>query len=597
MRELASAEIDRSHFGPGGGYSDKARASDEQVLVSGPALADPPPDGAALFAFDRPSALKTEGNLVLVKSDQKLLISDFSGSVPAKLSRLTGPGWYGGGQLLLAGDRALILIPARQSPVRTELVLVDLHDPRRPAILQQETIQGEYLTAARSDGMFRVVVRSTPDIHSAWSAKGDPLPASQLKAKAARFTPNDWLPTRQIMDASGATTSSGPLLDCTQVRRPAQDVGAELLTVLTIDPAGDDALAAAAPIGIVTGSDVVTFSPARLLVATTAAQGDAHTSIHEFDVTQRETEYLGSGTVDGYVDDPGAMSPRAGILRVVTTTVAPWQGEQDYGPSAAHAITVLTEKPGGLVPTATATITIAPRKLGVIRWFDDLLAVAPRPVRPEHFGVTENTDFNAGSGPLRLVDLLDPTEPEIAAALDLPDDTAQLVPFGAGHVVAIGTRPAAPAVNSTPVISTYDLADLKAPKKLDSLGLGTGTLFGDDALAWPSRNLIVAVGSAGIDSVCAGGDRCLAPTPAVCEQAGGCRAYEQDPRAALGAVGITVGADGRLQVTRWVTGHRGFGPVLRVGDHLAVLSLVGVTMLDPDLTALGTVPIRKAAQP
>jgi hypothetical protein len=225
------------------------------------------------------------------------------------------------------------------------------------------------------------------------------------------------------------------------------------------------------------------------------------------------------------------------------------------------------------------------------------LAVAPRPVRPTYLGVTENTDFNAGSGPLRLVDVSDPTEPANAGTVDLPDDTAQLVQLGDGHMVAIGTRPTAPAITSKPVISSYDLTDIKAPKKLESIGLGTGTLFANDAFAWPTRHQIIAIGSAAIGSKCASGDRCVPPTSAVCKQVGGCRAYEQQPLEAQGVVSVTVDADGRLHVTRWLTGHRGFGQVLRVGDHLALLSLVGVHMLNPDLTVLGTVPIRKASQP
>jgi hypothetical protein len=616
MREVASAEIDRTGYGLQNLTSNQARTSDERVRIAGPTAPDPAADGSTTSGFDTPSATKTNGRLVLTKSFSKLLVSDFSGSAPVKLSQVTDVG--ADGSILLAGDRALVLAPGPGGD-HTTLSLVDLHDPTHPVVVQKEVIAAAYLAAAETGGVFRVAVSSTAALTAYANGKLS-YSAEQLKGQAAELATPQWLPHRQVTDAAGKTVVDGPLLDCTQVRRPPEDAGAELLTVLTIDPTRPDALFAAAPVGVLAGGDLVAFSPTRMVVGTTGGWGasqnehvgggaastpaplprDPHTRLHAFDVAGGATKYLGSGEIPNFVDGPGAISPRDGVLRVVTTTVPPWWFDRtDGSTSATRGVTVLGERSGRLVTLGSTTIATVPQKLGVIRWFDDFVAVAPRSPQQRGNPLSVAYDANKGSGPLRLVDLSDPTSPRERGNLDLADGESQLVALGGGRLVAIGTRPVGPAVQDQSEVVTFDLSGPGAPKRLDSIGLGTGSLFDDRAVFWPSRHLIVALGNLTVGSSCGAGQRCVAPTPAVCDQAGGC--VDSNPpdgtRQAAGAVGITVDENGKLAVVGWATGHGGFSQLLRVGDHFAVCSLVGVSMLDQNFHVLGTVPIRQASQP
>jgi hypothetical protein len=71
MREVASAEIDRTGYGLQNLTSNQARTSDVRVRIAGPTAPDPAADGSTTSGFDTPSATKTNGRLVLTKSFSK----------------------------------------------------------------------------------------------------------------------------------------------------------------------------------------------------------------------------------------------------------------------------------------------------------------------------------------------------------------------------------------------------------------------------------------------------------------------------------------------------------------------------------------------
>ena len=152
---------------------------------------------------------------MIAKSDQKFWVYDFTGDKPVQRGSLGLPG----GPFLLLGDRALVVTPTfdtstdlelneqmnepKDPPARHVLLkLVDLKDPDRPKVLQTEVLAGELVSASAQGGVARIVVSSDP---------------RRVRPDAPG---GGWLPTRQIRDGNGQPTATGPLLACTDIRRP-----------------------------------------------------------------------------------------------------------------------------------------------------------------------------------------------------------------------------------------------------------------------------------------------------------------------------------------------------------------------------------------
>lgn len=341
MREQLLAQLDQRGYA-GSGAPQGARTSDVRTRVAGAAPADPSPTGSTGFAT--PAPMVTDGHLVLVKSDQKLLVADFDGAKPVQRGTLTGPALRGGGQLLLAGDRVLIVIPGWTSPARTRLTLVSLRDPAHPSLVGSELVAGYLLAATAHNAVIRIVQSADPEVPVDQYAKPGHEKEQRAKVRAGIESADaaTWLPKRQITDGPGATSGEEPLLDCTSMYHPAEAAGTAVVSVLTIDPTRDDALAAAESFGVLADGRQVNASPDRIYLASTRGWGspqeegsgreptplplpeNPRTQIHVFDAAGRGTDYLGSGSVPNYVDGAGAMSGREGTLRVVTTSLPPW---------------------------------------------------------------------------------------------------------------------------------------------------------------------------------------------------------------------------------------------------------------------------------
>ncbi len=375
-----------------------------------------------------PDLLATDGRDVFLTTGDKIRIFDFSGPAPAKRSALP---LRHPGELLLAGNRLLTVghVYAEAGPPQSRLSLVDVSDRDHPTLVQEHVVGGQVVSAGLSNGIVRVVFSTVPD------------------------ETHGWLPTREITDAAGKPVEVGPLLACTDIRRPADESGSDLLTVVSIDPARDDAFVAGSSVGIVAGGDIVAASASRLFVASTpdwdaapptdqatAPPAGVRSQIHAFDTTRPATTYLSSTTVENHVAGAAGMSARGGVLRVVSSNFPGWWFDPGAKTAREYAVSTVGEQDGHLMPFGSTPVDVPARPLGVIRWFDDLLALAPRfdGELAILLGNHSNSVYNRMSGPLRLVDLSDSYAPRDAATLDLPVDTAELRPVGNGRLVTVG---------------------------------------------------------------------------------------------------------------------------------------------------------------
>jgi hypothetical protein len=442
---------------------------------------------------DEADLAKTDGRLLVTARDRRLVVMDVSGDRPKARGSVVLPGQRAL-ELLLAGDRAIVVGTAdsrvrylddersasgRGTSELTTLSIVDLSDPDRPRIVSSEEISARYLSARMTGGTVRMVFASTPDVignldrdrYYDGPSRFDDEFIDDTRARLARIPGEDWLPIRRDVDRDARTVDEAPLLDCSDVRYPVTDSGMDLLTVLSIDTGVVDALEQAAATGLIGSGELVYATQDKLFVATTDGgwfdssrngdrwlneparrDGRVSTRVHSFDITGPDVEYLASGRVDGYLYGRWAMSEKDGLLRMVTTTTAPWNRN---GNTQTGVVVLDTAgkrmREVGRVDGMGFTETVRS-----VRWFDDVAAIV----------TFRQTD------PLYLVDLSRPESPKVRGELKIPGFSSYLHPIGDHRLLGIGQDANEWGGTLGLQISSFDILDLADPQRTDNLTFG-----------------------------------------------------------------------------------------------------------------------------
>lgn len=433
---------------------------------------------------DEPDLAKTDGRLLVAIAQGALQVADVTEAEPRLLGSLPLPG--APAELLLDGDRALVLgagaggdplggaattrlADPRAGLSTATLTLVDLSDPTAPAVQSSMTVDGAVLSSRLIDGVARVVVSSPPDIPGLGfpderTTEDEAAQANRAAVEAA--TAEDWLPGRTVRGPDGAVVADGPLLDCGRVRHPVERSGLTTLSLLTLRLDAD--LSAADAMGLVADGDLVSASARRLHVATTRWSAGVDgptaaptTAVHSFDLTDpRTARYVASGTVDGYVLDRSALSEHEGALRVATTTEAPTIGDGIVAPrpgdGGENAVTVLAERGEVLEQVGRVGGLGRGEQIRAVRFLGDLGVVV----------TFRQTD------PLYTLDLADPAAPRLLGELKIPGYSAYLHPIGDGRLLGIGQDATETGQITGLQASLFDLRDLAAPTRIDTLDLG-----------------------------------------------------------------------------------------------------------------------------
>ncbi len=519
---------------------------------------------------DEPDTAKTDGKLVYSLRGGKLRIVDVSGSRPSARGSLDLRSFgIDPSDLLLDGYRVLVIGTSRKSAA---LGLVEVSNPDRPRLLSKETITGTLVSARLSGGTARIIVSSTPDLP--FLAPGS-NPSGRESALAhnedvVRFAKaEDWLPSRTITDADGRIVAGEvPLVECADVRYPAEDSGLDMLAVQTLDLGRDDVFQAATAAAVVAAGDLVYASGERLYVATTKggwgeeasrtgkfadARTDASvtTAIHEFDISRPDgTEYLSTGTVDGYVPGRWAMSEYQGYLRVLTTNLEPWlDNHWANGQTNSHVLTMQSRK-GRLEQVGTSSGIGHNETVRSVRWFDELAVVV----------TFRQTD------PLYILDVSSPERPKLRGKLKVPGYSAYMHPIGDHRLLGIGEDFSRWGSSLGLLFSSFDIADAENPRSVDRMNFGSGSssIVTEDPRGFvylPERRL--AIMPASIDAFGRG----------------------------TGLISVRVSPKGRLfKGAQWNEGgydRYGYGgsvdKVLSLpGGRLAALDASGLTILDAD---------------
>ncbi len=457
---------------------------------------------------DEPDLVKTDGRRIVTVTHGVLRVVDaHSRELTGELDladgaadgAVDGPLRYAPTNLLLAGDRALVLVesyqgwrggPAEDGPVQQRLtgptlLLVDLAGGR-PRLVSTYTIDGGLVDARQVGATVRVVVRSTPQLVFPYeNRKTDAQRTAANQAVIDRAGIEAWLPRWEVN--TGGERRSGRV-DCAAVSRPANYSGASMLTVLTVD-LGQSALGSGDPVTVVADGDTVYGTGTTLYVANDqrwrampvpgvrdGAKVEERTDLYKFDVSGTgRPRFAAAGSVPGWLINQYALSEWHGDLRVATTTGQPW----DRNTVSESSVYVLRQRGRTLDQVG---------HVGGLGKRERIYAV--RFVGPVGYVVTfRQTD------PLYTIDLHDPAHPKAVGELKITGYSAYLHPIGDNRLLGIGQEASERGRVQGTQVSLFDVADPAAPKRLGQYHVQFGhseAEFDPHAfLYWPDTGLLV----------------------------------------------------------------------------------------------------------
>ncbi len=417
-----------------------------------------------------------------------------------------GDGQTYGGEVLLVGDRALVLVPGyrtapepatgstsgtasdttadrsmifRPGTPTTRVLLLDVSGDQ-PRLLETATYDAQYVSARLHDGTVRLVTTTRPQPPVVYPRGPSPaeerLALTENQLRAADITLRDVVPQVRRIAADGTVQQEGSAVDCRRTYHAQSPQGVSTLMVTTMRPA--DGLAATDSTAVTTDGDLVYASSDRLYVATSrwgtvgpfmpmtrassssissgvVATDEVSTELHGFDISSgTETRYLGSGSVPGYVLGRWALSSHEGALRVATTRQPPWDSERAGNTSSM--VVKLAERDGRLVETGRVEGLGRTEQIRAVRYFGDVAAVV----------TFRQTD------PLYLLDLSG--TPRVLGELKVPGFSTYLHPLGDGKLLGLGQDADENGQVTGVQVSVFDIADLSKPSLVDRLRLGHG---------------------------------------------------------------------------------------------------------------------------
>jgi uncharacterized secreted protein with C-terminal beta-propeller domain len=472
------------------------------VAVQAPASAGEPAGGQTSqtnvqeAGVDEPDVVKADGRLVYALSSGRLLTIDAGAGQERVLGQVRLEG--SGHELLVHGTRALVLSRVLRPPVDpaadtaapypggTRLTEVDVTDPAAPRVVRTQNVEGEYVTARLHDGSARVVVVASPDALAAGDGSQD------------WQRPAGWLPRTALKAPGRAARAYRLLAPCDEVARPQRFSGLDAVTVLTVDleqglPAVDA--------DVVLGSAHTVYASDRSLYIATqqVSSPDAEappstTAIHRFDITDRRaTTYRSTGTVTGTLLNQFSLSEDDGVLRAATTQQPLWFSGGMTVLQSQSQVTTLAERAGRLEQIGIVGGLGRGERIYAVRFIGDVGYVV----------TFRQTD------PLYTIDLADPARPRVVGELKIPGFSSYLHPVGDDLLLGVGQDATETGRRLGLQLSLFDVADLRAPKRLAQMGLGSfATSVAEQdhhaLLHWPASRLAVlpvtAYGSTGADS-------------------------------------------------------------------------------------------------
>ena len=434
------------------------------------------------IGVDEPDIIKTDGNRILIVNNGVLSHIAIDGSQGTKTDQIEiTAGW--GHELFISGNRALLftngeghevgimesslsededmaemsVMPGFYTPM-AHVIEIDLSDPYNLQIVSEMKIEGQYLSARLVGNTVRMAINSAPN-QLEWVYPSSP----GSEDRATRFnrelidetTIEDWTP--RFVLTKGETSSTGFLLACEDLHRPESFSGFDVVSVLSFNI--EDGLTEGSGVGVLASGQTVYSSLDRFYVATTKwveaeiSEEDFDewsesysTDIHAFSIsTEAPAQYAASGIVQGTLLNQFSMDEHDGYLRIITTTGSPWD-ERNLSESQ---LVVLEEQESVLEKVGQVGGLGKGESLYSARLLDDIgFAVTFRQIDPFY-----------------VLDLSDPTNPEVVGELKIPGFSTYLHPIDENYVIGIGQNATDEGRVLGLKVSLFDVSDKTDPRE------------------------------------------------------------------------------------------------------------------------------------
>ena len=588
MQTAASERVTAWGLGGGGSYSGDGRMMNEGEMSATDDAAGGAPDGAPApdvavqdqdfsgtnvqeVGVDEGDIVETDGTYVYVANNDGVRIVSVADADVVAEPELP----EGSHQMLLDGDRLVVVTSSWGGSPDTIVSLFDVADPTNPTLLRRSHLEGGVVATRSVEGVARLVITTSfdqrlPFVQPDQFGLDEDSALARNKEIISESTVDDWLPRWFDEDVNGGFGSMAHVLPCESVAAPAEFAGLGLTWIGSIDVNGDGTPVGSA--GIVSTGDTVYASTDNLYVATQnwdwqsggvvplddetttpdsapdEDPGPPPTLIHQFRLDEgTAATYVASGMVEGRLLNQFAMSEYNGDLRVATTT----DDGGGFGDQSESTVFVLRPKGDELRQISSVGGLGKDEQIYAVRFIGDLAYVV----------TFRQID------PLYVIDLSDPTNPVEAGELKIPGYSAYLHPVGDGLLLGVGQDATDEGRTTGTQLSLFDVSDPANPQRISTLAIGGYSEVEWDHKAflfWPADGTIVLPVSPGWND-CGNDDDCLA-------------------KDLVGASGGAVVAelDGRELVARGVISHSSrnrstcWNPLQRsiaIGDELVTIGL------------------------
>ena len=444
---------------------------------------------------DEGDVVETNGTSVFVVDNDKVRVIDVESSTVAAV--LDVP--QGSQQLLLDGNRLLVVTQPYSGMADTVVSLFDVTEQRSPVLLERSHLEGRVVATRSIDGIARLVLDAQLANRLHFVTPNDfGFDVKSAKAENERIiresTIDDWMPRLFDEGGDGSFGPMGSALNCNNVAAPREFAGLGISWIASIDMRGAGLPMGTA--GVVSNGETVYASTNNIYVTTqswdyyndTAKQSGSNsqaptpppTLVHEFALgSDGSATYVASGQFDGRLLNQFSMSELNGDLRVAVTV-------DDYTGKGVSESFVKVLRPIGSELTEVGSV-------GGLGLTEQIQAV--RFLGSQAYVVTfRQTD------PLYVIDLSDPTAPKAVGELKIPGFSAYLHPVGDGLLLGVGQS----ATDSGSVLGTqlslFDVSDPANPQQIAVLPIGGHSDAEWDHRAflyWPADGTIVLPTSPG----------------------------------------------------------------------------------------------------
>jgi hypothetical protein len=448
---------------------------------------------------DEGDIVETDGEFVYVANQDGLRIVRVSDAAVVAQPELP----EGGHQLLLSGDRLLVITSSYTGSADTIVSLFDVSDAANPGLLRRSHLEGTILATRSIDNVARLVISTSFDqrlsfVQPSQFGLDEERALERNQQIIDESSIDDWLPRWFDEAGDGSFGAMQPILDCNTVGAPDEFAGLGLTWIASID-----LLADATPIGsagIVSTGSTVYSSADNLYVATqnwdwqfapvpiddtvdattdtttdvVVDPGPPPTQIHQFQLGDgTAADYVASGSVPGRLLNQFAMSEYNGDLRVATTT-------DDVTGSGQSESAVYVLRPNGDSLDVLSTVGGLGKteQIQAVRFLDDTAYVV----------TFRQTD------PLYVLDLSDPANPVLDGELKIPGYSAYLHPVGDGLLLGVGQNAGDDGRTLGTQLSLFDVSDPTNPQQISTLPIGGQSEAEWDHKAflyWPEDGTIV----------------------------------------------------------------------------------------------------------